>query len=137
MQDISNNICRLALITAISLLSACVVKPKTVASYNDKCMVSTQKVVLTAEQMQIFDISNCITGSCKAEVAQAAVFSIVTTTTTAIVSGSIALVGNTLYWMESQGKCPNMAKPSEQELRDLQTPGDEYQLVEEIITAKS
>ena len=137
MQGISNNICRLALIAIIGSLSACLVKPKTVASYNDKCMVSTQKVVLTAEQIQAFNAENCITSSCKAELVGAVATSVITTTTSAIVSGSIALVGNTLYWMESQGKCPNMVKPSEQEPRELQTPGDEYQLKEEIITAKS
>lgn len=133
MQSISNNIYRLTLIITISLLSACVVKPKTVASYNDKCMVSTQKMVLTAEQMQTFDVLNCVTGNCEAE----AILAVVTTTTSAIVSGSIALIGNTLYWMESQGKCPNMVKPSEQEPGELQSPADEYTLEEEIITAKS
>lgn len=137
IQGTGNIFYRLAVIALSGALGACVVTPKKVASYDDKCMVSTQKVVLTAEQMQIFDARNCISKSCSAELFNAVTTSVITTTTTAIVSGSIALVGNTLYWVESQGKCPNFVKPSESAPKDLQTPSDEYTLEEEIITAKS
>ena len=137
MQIFRKTLGQLGVIGISTLLGACVVKPKTVASYDEKCMVSTQKVVLTAEQFNAFNLDNCVASSCKAELVNAIVISTLATTASAVVSGSIALVGNTLYWMESQGKCPNMAKPSEQEQRELQTPGDDYQLVEEIITAKS
>lgn len=129
---------RLAITLLATSLSACVVTPKKVASFDTKCMVSTQKIELTTEQIQIFKDVDCITHSCKMELMGAAVSSALVTTTSAIVSGSIALVGNTLYWAESQGKCPNTIQ------QELQAPNkephkidEEYLIQEEIITAKS
>ncbi|MEN0038993.1 MAG: hypothetical protein AAGC78_18080 [Cellvibrio sp.] len=123
---------RLMLILITCTLSACVVAPKKVASYDGNCMVSTQKIVLTTAQLQEFNKIKCVTNSCRAEFVEATVTSVLVTTTSAIVSGSIALVGNTLYWLESQGKCPNMQQPAEEIPKK---PKEEYLLEEEIITA--
>lgn len=128
----------LTLTLLASSLCACVVTPKKVASFDTKCMVATQKVELTTEQIQIFKDVDCITHSCKMELMGAALSSALVTTTSAIVSGSIALVGNTLYWAESQGKCPNTIE--RQEPLPNQEPNkidEQYLLTEEIITAKS
>lgn len=128
----------LALTLLASTLCACVVTPKKVASFDTKCMVATQKVELTTEQIQIFKDVDCITHSCKMELMGAALSSALVTTTSAIVSGSIALVGNTLYWAESQGKCPHRIE--QQHPLPKQQPNEideQYLLTEEIITAKS
>lgn len=128
----------LALTLLASTLCACVVTPKKVASFDTKCMVATQKVELTTEQIQIFKDVDCITHSCKMELMGAALSSALVTTTSAIVSGSIALVGNTLYWAESQGKCPHRIE--QQQPLPKQQPNEideQYLLTEEIITAKS
>lgn len=128
----------LAITLLASSLCACVVTPKKVGSFDSKCMVSTQKIELTTEQIQIFKNVDCITHSCKMELMGAALSSALVTTTSAIVSGSIALVGNTLYWAESQGKCPNTLE--QQNPLPAQEPNEideQYLLTEEIITAKS
>lgn len=137
MKDFTHLTSRLALILLSSTVGACVVTPKKVASYDEKCMVSTQKVVLTMEQMQMFDDIDCLTKSCKSEVTGALMVATLTATTSAIVSGSVALIGNTLYWLESQGECPNKIHQKEDLLKILPENTDETYLIrEEIITAK-
>lgn len=138
MKDFTYLISRLVLILLSSTLSACVVTPKKAASYDDKCMVSTQKIVLTTEQMQTFDDIDCLTSSCKEEVTGALIVATLTATTSAIVSGSVALIGNTLYWLESQGECPNITHEKEKSAKPQPDNTDEtYLIKEEIITAKS
>ncbi len=129
---------RLVLILLSSTACACVVVPKKVASYDEKCMVSTQKVELTTEQIQIFEAITCNNNDCKTQFVGAIASSALVTTTSAIVSGSIALVGNTLYWLESQGECPNMNQQNEDSPKPQQENKDEtYLIKEEIITTKS
>ena len=129
---------RLVLILLSSTACACVVVPKKVASYDEKCMVSTQKVELTTEQIQTFEAINCNNNDCKIQFVGAIASSALVTTTSAIVSGSIALVGNTLYWLESQGDCPNANQQKEGQPITPQEKTDEtYLIKEEIITTKS
>lgn len=138
MKDFTHIISRLVLTLLSSTIGACVVAPKKAASYDEKCMVSTQKIVLTTEQRRIFDDIDCLTGSCKEEVTGALVVATLTATTSAIVSGSVALIGNTLYWLESQGECPNKNHQKEDKLRVLPEDTDETYLIrEEIISARS
>lgn len=137
MQEFRNSFCRLLLMLISASLGACVVAPKKVASYDQNCMVSTQKIVLTTEQLQEFNNVNCMTNSCRAEFIEAAATSVLVTTTSAVISGSIALVGNTLYWLESQGKCPNTKQSPKQSPQKTKSSKEEYLIEEEIITAKS
>ncbi|HCS65695.1 MAG TPA: hypothetical protein DIW64_17440 [Cellvibrio sp.] len=138
MKDFTHLTSRLVLILLSSTVGACVVTPKKVASYNEKCMVSTQKVVLTMEQMQIFDDIDCFSKSCKSELTGALLTSTLVATTSAIVSGSVALAGNTPYWLESHGECPNVNQQKEGSPKTHQeNTGETYLIKEEIITAKS
>jgi hypothetical protein len=138
MKDFTHLTNRLLLILLSSSVCACVVVPKKVASYNEKCMVSTQKIELTMEQAETFSDASCTNNDCDIEFMGTIASSALLTTTSAIVSGSIALVGNTLYWLESQGECPNI----NQQKKDLpkspqKNTDDTYLIKEEIITAKS
>jgi hypothetical protein len=138
MKDFTRLTNRLILILFSSTACACVVVPKKVASYDEKCMVSTQKVELTMEQAQTFSDIDCINNDCKMEFVGAIASSALVTTTSAIVSGSIALVGNTFYWLESQGGCPNINQQKEDSPKTQQENTDEtYLIKEEIITTKS
>ncbi len=138
MKDFTHLTNRLVLILLSSTVYACVIVPKKVASYDEKCMVSTQKVELTMEQVQTFNDIDCINNNCKLEFVGAIATSVVMTTTSAIVSGSIALVGNTLYWLESQGECPNIQKQENKSPKKEQENMDEtYIIREEIVPAKS
>lgn len=66
----------------------------------DRCQLSTKK-------MQLVALGGLFEG-CAGAGEGAAVLCLTTalySTTTAIVSGSIVLVGNSLHWLEKQGKC--------------------------------
>jgi hypothetical protein len=119
-------------------IAGCVVTPKKVASFDTKCMAYTNKIELTTEQIGLLDEVDCLTKSCRTEVAAALVTSTIATTASTIVSGSIALIGNTFYWVESQGRCSNPNSPAQPSPDSKPVEIDkEYLLHEEIITAKS
>lgn len=126
---------QLSLVLLCGTVSSCVVVPKKVASYDAKCHVSTQKIELTMEQMNTFDEIDCLTKSCRSELAWALLSSSLVVTTSAIVSGSVALIGNTLYWMESQGQCPNNIRLKDDTLQE--NIDEKYLIHEEIVAAKS
>jgi len=137
MKDFSHITNRLILILLGSTVCACVVVPKKVASYDKNCMVSTQKIELTIEQMEVFDDVDCFNNNCRAQLVGVLATSTLVTTTSAIVSGSIALIGNTLYWAESQGKCPNLIKQDKNLPKTQRDDTDDtYIIKEEVISAK-
>ncbi len=91
-------------ITSISICS-CVVKPKKTSHYNAECDVITKKYELTVEQVKMFDDMNCENDDCKMQFTKEIAGSVIMVPLSAVVSSSIAIVGNTLYWLEKQGKC--------------------------------
>lgn len=119
-------------------IAGCVVTPKKVASFDTKCMAYTNKIELTVEQIGLLDEVDCLAKSCRAEVAAALISSTIATTASTIASGSVALIGNTLYWVESQGKCanPNSSDQAAPERKPVEI-DEKYLLQEEIITVKS
>lgn len=140
MKDFTYLSTRLTLGLLSSALCACIVVPKKVSSYDTTCMITTHKFELSVEQAKIFDEVDCISHSCKAELIAAVATSTFATTASAIVSGSIALAGNTLYWLESKGKCidsPQYRKDFPETQPKQEKIDEEYLIQEEIITAKS
>jgi hypothetical protein len=140
MKDFWHLSTRLSLTLLSSTLCACIVVPKKVSSYDTKCMITTQKIELTVEQVKTFNEIDCLHRSCKAELMGAIATSSFATTASAIVSGSIALAGNTLYWLESKGRCMDLHQhegdyPNTHPKREKID--EKYLIQEEIITAKS
>lgn len=90
---------RLTLCIAALALAGCVVVPQTREVYDPDCQVHHKQIVLEAAVIGHF-------GSCGGDACAAAMatFGIVAVAT-AVVSGSIAVVGNVLYWAEKQGRC--------------------------------
>lgn len=128
---------RLLAIFISSTLCACIVVPKQVMSYDGSCMVTTRKVELTLEQVERIRHINCNSQYCDLSIAEELVSSAVLLAGSAIISGSIALAGNTLHWLERQGNCANPHQQKEH-INDTQKDTDEKYLIhEEIITAKS
>lgn len=82
-----------------TLLSSCVVVPRTIEVYDPECRVVARHMDLQA--VQIGYISHCANEGCAALIVAAAA----TATATAIISGSIVVIGNTVYWFEKQGRC--------------------------------
>jgi hypothetical protein len=84
---------------ACVLLSGCVVVPVTTESYDADCQVVTHHMELQA--VQVGAISSCSNQGCAALVIAAAGV----TAASAIISGSIVVVGNAAYWAERRSGC--------------------------------
>jgi hypothetical protein len=81
------------------LLVGCVVVPRTVESYDAHCRMVARRMTLDA--MQVATLGGCNNEGCAVLLAAAGV----TAAASAIVSGSIAVIGNAVYWLERQGRC--------------------------------
>lgn len=134
---------RFGLILLITQLHACVVVPKKVASYDSACKVALQKITLDVEHMESDTQWHCTNDNCAWDISAEIAEAVFTTATSAVVAGSIALVGNTVYWLESEGNCPhkNPHEAQEPATSPLKTPpietDDRFLIEEEIISAKS
>ena len=80
-------------------LSACIVVPQTQAVYDPECQVMTREVTL--ETAVVGGFTSCAGEGCAAMLATLGIF----TAASVVVSGSIAIVANTVYWLERQGRC--------------------------------
>jgi len=90
---------RLLVVCAVALLQGCVYLPETRTWYDDQCQIYSKHMTLRAHQVGA--IGNCVNRDC---VGILAIFGAVSAVT-AVVSGSIVVVGNTVYWLEQKGKC--------------------------------
>lgn len=87
------------LVLLLALLSGCVYLPRTTTTYNTECQ--TQQRQMRLEAQQLGTLMGCQGEACTgALIAFGAV-----SAATAIVSGSIVLVGNMVYWLEERGQC--------------------------------
>ncbi len=82
-----------------ALMQACVVVPRTTTVYDEECRIHMRQMVLDVEQVGFF--GGCVNQGCVALLVGAGVV----TAATAVVSGSIAMAGNIVYWFERQGQC--------------------------------
>ena len=84
---------------AALLLAACIVVPQTQAVYDPGCQVMTRQVTL--ETAVVGGFTHCVGEGCAAMLATLGFV----TAASVVVSGSIAVVGNAVYWVERQGSC--------------------------------
>ena len=91
---------RIGLAALLLSLAACVVVPQTVYRPNPGCRTVERSMELQA--VQLAWIQGCSNEGCAVLLAAAGV----TAAASAVVSGSIAVVGNIVYWLERQGNCP-------------------------------
>lgn len=89
----------LSRLLAACLLSSCVVVPRTEIVFDDECKVLRRRMVLDMHQIGVF--GGCSNDGCVALLVGAGVV----TAGSAVVWGSIAMVGNVVYWLERQGQC--------------------------------
>ena len=87
-------------------LCSCVVMPKVTHEYDEDCTVVKKKVELSVDQLQMFNQLHC-SGSheCKSQFLGQVVGIALILPISAIISGSIAVIGNSIYWLNEQGKC--------------------------------
>ena len=82
-----------------ALLQACVYAPITKEVYDADCQIISKH--MTLQPVQIAAINHCSHNDCVAILAAATA----TVATSAVISGSIVVVGNVVYWFEKQGRC--------------------------------
>lgn len=80
-------------------MNACVFLPKTVDLYDSECQTAWKQMEL--EPVQVAMVGPCSNGNCAAELVVVGAVA----AASAVVSGSIVVVGNVVYWMEKQGRC--------------------------------
>ncbi len=90
----------LAALLAVSALAACIVVPRTADVYDPQCRTYVKQVVLEAEA--IGSIGGCYNDGCALLLASMGIIS----AASAVISGSVAIVGNIVYWAERKGRCP-------------------------------
>lgn len=83
----------------ILLLQACVFVPITTTKYDEDCHILARH--MTMEPVQIAQLSSCTNSQCTDFMVVAGF----TAAASAVISGSIVIVGNVVYWMEKQGRC--------------------------------
>lgn len=92
-------IAKVGIILCAASLCGCVFYPQRVAYYDEDCGVRSHKLRLEAEVIGNLD-------NCQGEQAKACLVVIAAVASaSAVVSGSIVIVGNTIYWLERQGAC--------------------------------
>lgn len=95
-----------ALLAAYST-SGCVFYPRTTAPVDPDCRMITRKLRLNMAVMQNVDCKGGDLQACFASIAAVGVVS----ASTAVVSGSIVVVNNTLSWLERKGRCGGKKPP--------------------------
>jgi hypothetical protein len=86
-------------LAAAALLAGCVLVPRTVHTYDPGCRVTVRTMELQAVQIAWFN--GCSNEGCGVLLAAAGA----TAAASAVISGSIMVVGNVVYWLERQGTC--------------------------------
>ena len=87
------------MVLAAAALSACIVLPQSREVYDADCKTTTRQVTL--EMAYLGGFQRCGGDGCVALLAAAGFV----TAASMVVSGSIAVVGNAVYWIERQGRC--------------------------------
>ena len=90
---------RLLLVALLAPLAACVMVPRTEWRYDADCHVIARH--MTLQPVQIASIAGCNNNGCATMLAAAGA----TAAASTVISGSIAIVGNVVYWVERQGNC--------------------------------
>lgn len=93
---------RMTAAAAAALLSGCVVVPATTTRYDAACEITSRRVALEPVQVGVF--FGCQGRDCGALLVAAGVAALAS----AVVSGSVAVVGNVVYWLEEQGQCQGL-----------------------------
>jgi hypothetical protein len=90
---------RIPCLFLLAMLPACVMVPVTTERFNPECGQVARH--MTLQPMQIAAITGCVNDGCAVLLAAAGV----TAAASTVVSGTIAIVGNVVYWMEERGRC--------------------------------
>lgn len=88
-----------AILAGVAGLAGCVFVPETTASYDHGCGVVQKHMTLKSYQLNAF--VSCHNEGCVELLVVAGAVS----ATTFVVSGSVAVVGDAVYWLEAKSQC--------------------------------
>lgn len=80
-------------------LQACIFVPRTTEHFDGACQLVSRRMAL--EPVQIASIAHCNGDECVILLAAAGA----TAAASLVISGSIAVVGNMVYWLEERNNC--------------------------------
>jgi len=92
---------RFGLAFTLMLLGGCVYLPETTTRYNPDCGIYERKAIM--QPHQIGTLMGCQDEGCGVLLIAAGAV----TVASAVISGSVVVVGNVVYWLEKQGQCLN------------------------------
>jgi len=84
-------------------LSGCIVVPQTVTAYDAKCDITYRKKTLAVEQVPLDGVGGG--GGCNEGCVPLLIAMAVIPPASAVVSGSIVVVGNSISWVERRSEC--------------------------------
>jgi hypothetical protein len=90
-----------------ALLQACVYTTRTHEIYDANCQIYSRHVVLEHTEVTSLGICRNTTECVSILVLAGAV-----TAASAVIAGSIVVTGNTVYWLEKQGRCNRVSTPA-------------------------
>lgn len=90
------NIGLLNLVAICCFVSACMIVPKQVSRYDADCNIHYKQLRLTEIELNNFN-------ACNDEACLVVLLAIPVAST--IISGSIVIAGNVVYWLEKEGRC--------------------------------
>ena len=101
------NIYRVLLTSFFSLfLCSCAVTPNFTEKFDKKCQTVQKRVELSVEQLEMFGDLECSDkDDCKTQFLGEVIGSVIIFPVSAIISGSIAVIGNSIYWVNEYGDC--------------------------------
>ena len=80
-------------------LAACIFLPETTREYDPECGIVKRHMVIKAYQLEAF--YGCSNEGC----VELLVLAGVVTASSVVISGSVAVVGDIVYWLEAQRQC--------------------------------
>lgn len=97
----------IAIVTSL-FISGCVYYPQKIEYYDAQCGITAKKLVLETKDMK----DACSHPNSDDPAGKACLAGIISmSAVSAIVSGSIVVVGSTVYWLEKEGRCIAKTKP--------------------------
>jgi hypothetical protein len=90
---------RVAIVIGVLLLGGCVYVPQTTVVYDQDCHIEARH--LTMQPVQLGALGHCEGQGC----AELLVGAGAVAAASAVVSRSIVITGNAVYWFEKQGRC--------------------------------
>jgi hypothetical protein len=90
----------IGLVCVAALLAACVYLPRTTQVYDDDCRILAKQMTLDLHQAGVFS-TGCSNQGCAALLVTFGAVAMAS----AVVSGSIVIAGNIVYWFEKRGHC--------------------------------